>query len=430
MPTWKPFYDEVARALLPFEKKQDELISLLREMQKPELKLKIISLRDKGADGQPIELAEIDPFTFLATFHRTGDAMRRELWKYLAQSWHLSSPVPEDLAGLPTVDARQSWFFPYAATRETDDVPSLWKLARVAVESPSSLGSVIVNRCLRIPTVGLGKLTSGLFWLNPGAFLSLDSVMRKYLQTHGIEWDDTALKSGDVAAYRALMKRVNEKLGYNYAQISSDAWQLNLHGARPKRFWAGGHDFGKGGGSQKERFVRENIWQMNFSDENESPTAKECRTLFDQILIGDEFAIKGAPPTGKLYIYYVGRVLEVVREQWMLKLEPIPERTLYQGPLLGKGSGKWGQTLLEVTDLRAIDVAFGINALPRVPGDEVQVLEPDEATEPLPPAPLNQIFYGPPGTGKTYTSIERAVEIILGPTRHATTPPARSRSTA
>ncbi len=423
MPTWKPFFDEVARTLLTFESKQDELLLLLMEMQASGLKT--VSLRDKGADGQEIELAEIDPFTFLATFNRTGGEMRLALCKYLQGAWHLSASAPNsvsDLWGLPTVDARQSWFFPYAGARQADDVPSLWKLARVAVESPHSLDNALLSRCLRIQSVGLAKLTSGLLWLNAGAFLSLDSRMRKYLQAQGIEWDDTALESGDAPAYRALLKRVNEKLGYNYAQISADAGRFADDGARPKRFWAGGHDFGAGGGTQKDRFIRENIWQMNFADDDERPKAVASRALFDQISIGDEFAIKGCGAMD-LVVHYIGRVREAVPETSTLRLEPLPDRRLFKGKRpVGKGAGNFTQTLLEVTRPEDIELIFDINALPQVLGESAQALEADtqvlveeeEVLEPLPPAPLNQIFYGPPGTGKTYTSIEEAVRLIRG----------------
>ncbi len=421
MPTWKPFYDEVVRKLLTFEEKQDELLLLLMEMQ--EAGLKTISLRDRDADGKEIELAEIDPFTFLATFHRSGEKTRSDLLKYLREAWNLSSPAPApgEFWGLPTVNALASWFFPWAQTREPSDVPSLWKLARVAVESPGSLDDALLSRCLKIPTIGLAKLTIGLLWLNSDAFLSLDSRMRKYLQAHGIQWDETALESGSASAYRALLKRVNEKLGQNYAQISADAGR----GVSPRRFWAGGHDFGEGGGPQKDRFIQNGEWQLGYTEQDDTPTARRSLQMLSEIKVGDEFAIKGCGAMN-LVVHHIGRVREIVSQTRTLKLEPLSDRPLFKGKRpVGKGAGNWTETLLEVTRPEDISLIFGINSSSQATTDDeealdegVQVLEePEEMPTPpaLPPAPLNQIFYGPPGTGKTYTSIERAVEIILGP---------------
>lgn len=57
--------------------------------------LKVISLQDKGADGQAIPLAEFDPFTFLASFNRgVTDENRRNNWSFLKTRWGLKSTVP------------------------------------------------------------------------------------------------------------------------------------------------------------------------------------------------------------------------------------------------------------------------------------------------------------------------------------------------
>ena len=70
--TWIPIYEEIARRILEFENRQDELLKLLRELRTEGLK--VIQLNDRDADGKVIPLAEIDPFTFFASFNRTNSA--------------------------------------------------------------------------------------------------------------------------------------------------------------------------------------------------------------------------------------------------------------------------------------------------------------------------------------------------------------------
>lgn len=67
--------------------------------------LKVINLEDTGRDGKKLPLAELDPFTFLASFNR-GITLenRRQNWKFLKDHWSLKAPVPADLriSNLPT----------------------------------------------------------------------------------------------------------------------------------------------------------------------------------------------------------------------------------------------------------------------------------------------------------------------------------------
>lgn len=67
--SWIPIHREAIHKILDYRHNQKELLTILSEMEQQGLK--VISLQDEGADGQTIPLAEIDPFTFLASFkHR------------------------------------------------------------------------------------------------------------------------------------------------------------------------------------------------------------------------------------------------------------------------------------------------------------------------------------------------------------------------
>src|SRR6188474_97017 len=116
--TWKPIHKEAVRRILSFSEAQQQLLAVLREMNQKGLK--VISLDDKTAEG-PVPLAEIDPFTFFASFNRgITEDNRKDEWRFLKQKWNLSSAVPEDFAGIPIVHNMKSWFFSYARKRDKD----------------------------------------------------------------------------------------------------------------------------------------------------------------------------------------------------------------------------------------------------------------------------------------------------------------------
>ena len=58
--TWIPIHEEATRKVLGYHASPGDLLATLREMDQQGLK--VISLEDKDASGQPTPLAEIDPF--------------------------------------------------------------------------------------------------------------------------------------------------------------------------------------------------------------------------------------------------------------------------------------------------------------------------------------------------------------------------------
>ncbi len=119
--TWIPIHREATHQILKHRQNQGELLAILREMEQQGLK--VISLEDKDTDGRTIPLAEIDPFSFLATFNRgVTDRNRRDNWAFLKSRWNLKAPVPEDFAGIPVLHNMTSRLLPYAKDREKDHV--------------------------------------------------------------------------------------------------------------------------------------------------------------------------------------------------------------------------------------------------------------------------------------------------------------------
>ena len=213
---WVPLYKEIASKVLGFEDRQSALIKLLGELR--DQQLKVISLIDRTEDGE-IELAEIDPFSFFASFNRKqSDDTRKQILSELKSRWALTASVPTDFEGVPIVNNQQSWFFPYLKKRGRNDIPRLWKLAKESMEQDAStFDPQILQNCIAIKMANLAKLTMGMFWLNPDKYLAVDSKNRMFFKARGIE------SPQDADSYFRFLKDVTAKLGHDFPSISRQA---------------------------------------------------------------------------------------------------------------------------------------------------------------------------------------------------------------
>lgn len=218
---WTPLYTELASVVLQFRERQEELLAVLGELA--QRGHRVILLTDRHGDGRQTPLDTIDPFTFFASFNRTNNhADRSGVLAHLKRHFALRAPVPEQFDGVPIVHAQASWFFSYAADREEGDVDALWDLAEAAVAASGfeELPVDLFDRCLRIRSVGLAKLTMGLFWLAPDHYLPLDGNTRAYLSRRGV-WTDP--RTGD--AYVRLLQDVRSRLAMDFPAISHAAYE-------------------------------------------------------------------------------------------------------------------------------------------------------------------------------------------------------------
>lgn len=186
--TWKPIHEETSLRLLKFRNRQDELLKIAARMA--ESGLKVISMEDRGPDGAPLPLAEIDPFTFFAIFNRgITDGNRRKIWEFLKKEWNLQASVPTDFTGIPVAQNQRSWLFPYAEQRESGHIDQLWTLFEQALAGKGIEGidEKVFDACLALRGVGLSNLTAGLFWVAPGNYLSTDRKNVEFANLEGVE---------------------------------------------------------------------------------------------------------------------------------------------------------------------------------------------------------------------------------------------------
>jgi 5-methylcytosine-specific restriction enzyme B len=126
--SWIPIHKEATRRILEFRQNQKALIATLQDMENQGLK--VVSLKDYDEKENSIPLAEIDPFSFLASLNRgITETNRKDNWAYLKDKWSLKASVPDDFAGIPVFFNMQSRLFPYAKERERDHISYLWQIA-------------------------------------------------------------------------------------------------------------------------------------------------------------------------------------------------------------------------------------------------------------------------------------------------------------
>src|SRR5689334_605101 len=135
--TWIPIYQELARELKHWQKRQAELIAFLETLRADGHVITPLSDRNR-ADSRFL-LKEIDPFTFFGVFNRRiGYDQRINILSRMKQFFKLKNDLPEDLNGIPVLGNRKSWFFSYKGTRKTGDIPKLWRVFQLTLE-PSPL---------------------------------------------------------------------------------------------------------------------------------------------------------------------------------------------------------------------------------------------------------------------------------------------------
>jgi 5-methylcytosine-specific restriction protein B len=281
--SWIPFYEELASSIGAFRSRQGELVAYLQSLSKEDLK--ITPLLDKDARGERFLLEEIDPFTFFGVFNRriTYEA-RVEILRAVSTKFQIKSAVPKDFEGVPLLDNRKSWFFGYKATRNPDDIQNLWEVFVQALEpdpfQSESFGRAF-DRALKIVGVNV-NLTQGLFWIRPRIFLSLDSLLREYLN---VELPAAGLS---FQAYKELVLKCRSEHGQTFAELSRDAFKAAQGGTIPpppqREHWLVGaymDDL-----DHTERFIEEGVWRNGYADRY-LDQVKEMKA-------GDRIAIKAA----------------------------------------------------------------------------------------------------------------------------------------
>lgn len=185
---WSGFYQALADRLLDYQNDRTALLEAIYGIAKHVEGLSY--LKDQYTDGTSGPLKDICPFTVFGIFNRgISDVRRRVIAAELAKALGIEVAIPEAFGGIPTLDARKSWYFSYEKDRQQDDIESLWNVFASAVyyadsgdpDARSVLAAAYDNAHGR-PNVGW-NLSMGLYWVRPWSFVSLDGRSRHYISS-------------------------------------------------------------------------------------------------------------------------------------------------------------------------------------------------------------------------------------------------------
>ena len=251
--TWAGFYEELADKLLGFKNNRQELIAHLQNA----FKTMGEQLPKLEHDGIP---KDIDPFTIFALFNKgITDARKKKIATGLASEFDIVAPLPDDFVGVPTVNNRNVFFYGYSndPRRKPGDIGRLWAVLEAALayandpqETTEAAFSTAYNAVVD-PAVDQfnisWRITTGLYWIRPYVFVSLDLCNREYLgQSKSMPQDineevkslNTVPKAAEyLALCNRLLKALNEG-SYTYKsfpELSAYAWLESEEAKRHKK---------------------------------------------------------------------------------------------------------------------------------------------------------------------------------------------------
>ncbi len=421
--SWIPIYKEIAEKLLGYEKRQDELIGIVKDLDRKDWKP--VSTEDQDKNGEPIELEEIDPFTFLASFNR-GDAEKEktninriEIVQYLKEHWKLTKSIPNDFDGIPVVFPMRSWFFGYKKDRKGKDIPLLWDLFKEALNGKITKDTF--NSVLNIKQVALPKITMGLFWIRPNQYLNMDAVNITFLKE---KYEISTNKITDHESYTETLKQVKEKIGERtFYELSHEAWKAR---------------------QSEEKQLPSGLIACDGGDWFENNTIPEIKKEGKSVVwwgrkpTGTKNTINGLIKTidevGHFYFYYVSNTFaryrakvidfavgkdEFVKKKWKSSY-PKVVRDRFED-YHDDGRGLEASILFLIEEMVALEPQISIHDFDYYggcqPPEKPLLLQPilgikennntknnviTKSEEKNMNSNKNTILYGPPGTGKTY----------------------------
>ena len=220
--TWIPFYNELAKKLLEYKDRRDELVQFIYTLEFTKyLKMK---------NGDKIE--DIDPFSFFGVFNRRiKETNRKKILDTIKVSFNLASDVPADFDGIPILDDRRSFYFNWNDKKTLiQSCEFLWGLFEKAISE--RITKEDVEDLVNTKGIGFAMATIPLFWINPSIYLPMDNNTVEYLKNSKIVNESEITKSN----YLILLKKVQGKIQSgeikekNFVELSSNAWNESHRG--------------------------------------------------------------------------------------------------------------------------------------------------------------------------------------------------------
>lgn len=235
--SWIPFYRELAEKLIKdgWRERQGELVEVLKEMRNERVMMhNVLNYLDEY----------VDPFTVFAIIARnmTPGNYRSVLGAYKSK-FGIEADLPVVKPFIPYIFSLKLGFFPGEG-----DIPryvsNLWDLFELVWNTdPCATGTNLeplaakFDDCKSIPGVGVAKLTSVLYIVNPEAFLKNDTI-------NDVIGQSVLTRESTGADYFRHLKSVRSEESRSFPEINVSEYTLRNDNSSKPNVWVvrGGHD--------------------------------------------------------------------------------------------------------------------------------------------------------------------------------------------
>ncbi len=192
---WVPFYEEFANKLLAYKDRREDLTTQFLQIIE-DSPVSFPTADRFPSQGEPYvtrSLEDICPFTVMASINIRGgkEWKRLALCEIFKSQLKINAPVPE-LEGVPMYLPINLRWFRFTVQRGEEqrkqDIDKLWRVFELGIQFADSDGSAdrrefieAFDEAAKVPGVG-HRLPSGLYWLRPKFFPTLDSHSKDYLR--------------------------------------------------------------------------------------------------------------------------------------------------------------------------------------------------------------------------------------------------------
>ena len=236
--TWAIFYKALAHKLLEYQNCRDQLIEKIRELYiNTQIHMPKLEINN--------EIIDMDPFTVFGLFNKSSMTKKNriKIIEEMAKLFDVKADIPRNFDGIPTVMNLRATFYNFKNDREAQDIENLWSLFEIALlyssdksEDNENNFKRKFNQVMAQPGIGMGKLTSGLFWIDSDTFANLDSRAIWYIfeeseiSTKYINFEVNLKKSLTATTYLMMIEKLklflkDDNYLNDFIDLSYEAWR-------------------------------------------------------------------------------------------------------------------------------------------------------------------------------------------------------------
>lgn len=239
--TWVQFYKEFANKLLAYKNNREELIDKVKSIF-TETEINMPTLEKDN------NIVDIDPFTVFGLFNKSSmrEMNRVKILSAVKKIFDVDAELPTSFESIPVLNNQNATFYYFVGDRGENDIDDLWSLFETAIQYASSptaenreLLSKYFDLVINRKGNGNSKITMGLYWIAPNAFLNLDSRNEWYIYESGKIADEVTGSLPKVEAkisskvYFEIVERLRDYLKSDlsdlkdFKELSFEAWKYS-----------------------------------------------------------------------------------------------------------------------------------------------------------------------------------------------------------